>query len=214
MRGQKVDLKAIADFLFEVGMLKRTPRSGFQFLGTGHETVAEHSLRAAVIGYVLGRLSGNLATERVVLMCLFHDLVEARTGDLNYVNKKYVKADEGAAVRDMTAELPFGEEIRLLAEEFNSRATPEAQFAHDADQIEMILQLKELGDLGNRYARDWIDSARKRLRTDVGSPEPVGGVDQWLASEVGLQLLQAGEGAFSDHPVRLLAGQLDIQHMR
>ena len=54
MRGRKVDLKAIADFLFEVGMLKRTPRSGFQFLGTGHETVAEHSLRAAVIGYVTG----------------------------------------------------------------------------------------------------------------------------------------------------------------
>jgi putative hydrolase of HD superfamily len=168
MRGRKVDLKAIADFLFEVGMLKRTPRSGFQFLGTGKETVAEHSLRTAVIGYVLGRLSGNLATERVVLMCLFHDLVEARTGDLNYVNKKYVKADERAAVRDMTADLPFGEEIRLLADEFNARTTPEAQSAHDADQIEMILQLKELGDLGNRYARDWIDSARKRLHTDVG----------------------------------------------
>ena len=102
-------------------------------------------------------------------MCLFHDLVEARTGDLNYVNKKYVKADEEAAVRDMTADLPFGEEIRLLADEFNARATPEAEFAHDADQIEMILQLKELGDLGNRYARDWIDSARKRLRTDDGN---------------------------------------------
>ena len=163
-----VELKAIADFLFEVGMLKRTPRSGFQFLGTGHETVAEHSLRAAVIGYTLGRLSGNVATERIVLMCLFHDLVEARTGDLNYVNKKYVKADEEAAVRDMTAELPFGDEIRSLAEEFNARSTPEAEFARDADQIEMILQLKELGDLGNRYARDWIDSARKRLRTDMG----------------------------------------------
>ena len=99
-----MELKAIADFLFEVGMLKRTPRSGFQFLGTGRETVAEHSLRCAVIGYVLARMSGDISTERVVFMCLFHDLVEARTGDLNYVNKKYVQANESAALRDMTEE--------------------------------------------------------------------------------------------------------------
>jgi putative hydrolase of HD superfamily len=163
-----VELKPIADFLFEVGMLKRTPRSGFQFLGTGNETVAEHSLRAAIIGYVLARMSGTPAGDRVVLMCLFHDLVEARTGDLNYVNKRYVKADEEAAVRDMTAALPFGEEIRRLAEEFNERSTRESEMANDADQLEMILQLKELGDLGNRYAADWISSAVKRLRTDEG----------------------------------------------
>jgi putative hydrolase of HD superfamily len=164
----EVELAAIADFLFEVGMLKRTPRSGFQFLGTGSETVAEHSLRVAIIGYVLAKMSGKFAPEKIVLMCLFHDLVEARTGDLNYVNKRYVKADEDAAVLDMTAQLPFGNEIRGLAEEFNTAGTPEANMAHDADQLEMILQLKELGDLGNRYAADWITSAVKRLRTDDG----------------------------------------------
>lgn len=163
-----MELKAIADFLFEVGMLKRTPRSGFQFLGTGKETVAEHSLRCAVIGYVLARMAGGLATDKVVLMCLFHDLVEARTGDLNYVNKKYVKANEAAALRDMTDGLPFGEEVRSLTEEFNERASAESLCAHDADQIEMILQLKELGDLGNRYAKDWITAAVKRLHTDNG----------------------------------------------
>ncbi len=163
-----MELKAIADFLFEVGMLKRTPRSGFQFLGTGKETVAEHSLRCAVIGYTLSRMSAESDTSRVVLMCLFHDLVEARTGDLNYVNKKYVIADEKSAVRDMTANLPFGEEIRLLTEEFNSRTSYESQLANDADQIEMILQLKELGDLGNPYSREWILTATKRLRTEKG----------------------------------------------
>lgn len=163
-----MELKAIADFLFEVGMLKRTPRSGFQFLGTGKETVAEHSLRCAVIGYVLAGMCKELSAEKVVFMCLFHDLVEARTGDLNYVNKKYVRADEDAALRDMTENLPFGDEIRQLTREFNERGTPEAEAANDADQIEMILQLKELGDLGNRYAQDWINAAMKRLRTEDG----------------------------------------------
>ena len=47
-------------------------------------------------------------------MCLFHDLVEARTGDLNYVSKKYVQADEVAAVNDMTVNLPFGDEEEKL----------------------------------------------------------------------------------------------------
>jgi 5'-deoxynucleotidase YfbR-like HD superfamily hydrolase len=49
-------MKNIANFLFEAGMLKRTPRSGFQFLGTGAESVAEHILRTSYIGYALGKL--------------------------------------------------------------------------------------------------------------------------------------------------------------
>ncbi len=163
-----MDYKAIADFLFEVGMLKRTPRSGFQFLGSGKETVAEHSLRTAVIGYTLAKMSEDVSTERIVFMCLFHDLVEARTGDLNYVNKKYVHADEAAAVADMTAGLPFGPDIRALTDEFNERSTPESLIANDADQLEMIVELKELSDLGNPYAREWIGSATKRLQTPVG----------------------------------------------
>lgn len=150
-------------------MLKRTPRSGFQFLGTGKETVAEHSLRCAIIGYTLSRMRSDSDTAKVVLMCLFHDLVEARTGDLNYVNKRYVTANEDAAVKDMTANLPFGEEIRSLTHEFNGRQSLESRLANDADQIEMILQLKELGDLGNPYSREWISTATKRLKTEEGS---------------------------------------------
>ncbi len=163
-----MELEKIADFLFEVGMLKRTPRTGFQFLGTGKETVAEHSFRCAVIGYVLAKMDNGVDIEKVLRLCLFHDLVEARTGDLNYVNKRYVTADEESAVLDMTKNLPFGAEIRSLAEEFNARETMESRMAHDADQLEMILQLKELGDLGNAYSKDWITTAMKRLYTQQG----------------------------------------------
>ena len=163
-----MDLKAISEFLFEVGMLKRTPRTGWQFLGTGQESVADHSMRCAVIGYVLARMAGVDPVETVVLMCLFHDLVEARTGDLNYMNKKYVTSDEESAMQDMTDNLFFGEEIRGLFAEFTDRDTLAAKLARDADQLELILQLKELGDLGNRYAADWISSAVKRLQTEPG----------------------------------------------
>jgi putative hydrolase of HD superfamily len=33
-------LEKIVDFLFEVGMLAKTPRSGFFFLGSGEQSVA------------------------------------------------------------------------------------------------------------------------------------------------------------------------------
>jgi len=157
----------IANFLFEAGMLKRTPRSGFQFLGSGAESVAEHIFRTVYVGYVLGKMHGEADVDRIVKMCLFHDLPEARTGDLNYVNKKYVKVDEEKAVAELAGTVPFGGEIEELIREFNEGNTTEALLARDADQIEMILALKEYKDLGNVYADEWLDFAIKRLVSDV-----------------------------------------------
>jgi putative hydrolase of HD superfamily len=158
----------IADFLFEVGMLSKTPRSGYQFLGSGKESVAEHVLRTVFVGYALCKLDDSLDELRVLKMCVLHDLPEARTGDMNYVNKKYVDVDEEKAVRELTEELFFGEEIKAAIEEFNRKETKEALIALDADQIALILQLKEYGDLGNRYAEEWINFALKRLNTETG----------------------------------------------
>jgi len=158
-------MKDIVNFLFEVGMLSKTPRTGFQFLGSGHENVAEHILRAIFIGYTLCKLEKDADELKVLRMCLVHDLPEARTGDMNYVSKKYVRVDEGKAVRELTETLFFGGEIKALIDEFNGMETKESLIVHDADQLALILQLKEYGDLGNRYSREWIKFARKRLHT-------------------------------------------------
>lgn len=160
-------MKRIANFLFETGMLKRTPRTGFQFLGSGAESVAEHIFRTVYIGYTLGHLVKNADTDKIVKMCLFHDLPESRTGDLNYVNKKYVEADEEKAIRDLTGTLPFGDEMRRLIQEFIKGESLEARLACDADQLEMILALKEYKDLGNTYADEWLAFAFRRLKTDI-----------------------------------------------
>jgi putative hydrolase of HD superfamily len=101
-------------------------------------------------------------------MCALHDLPEARTGDMNYVNKKYVDVDEAKAVRELTEGLSFGDDIRQSIEEFNAKETPEARAVRDADQIALILQLKEYGDLGNKYSAEWIKFALQRLTTDAG----------------------------------------------
>ncbi len=160
-------MKSLANFFFEVGMLKRTPRTGFQFLGSGAESVAEHSFRTAVIGYTLAKMDGGVDVGRVLQLCLFHDVPEARTGDLNYVNKKYVKVDEGKAVADLARTLPFGDEYLETLREFGEANSPEALIAHDADQLEMILALKEYKDLGNRYAEEWYPFSVRRLKTET-----------------------------------------------
>ena len=159
-------MKELANFLFEVGMLQKTPRSGFQFLGSGRESVAEHVLRTIFIGYVLSKLEPDIDQQKIFKMCLFHDLAEARTGDMNYVNKKYVTVDEEKAVCELTDTLPFGGEIKSVVSEFNARETLESLIAHDADQLALILQLKEYGDLGNKYSKEWIAFALQRLATD------------------------------------------------
>lgn len=160
-------LKRLADFLFEAGMLRKTPRTGYQFLGTGSENVAEHSFRTAVAGYVLAKMAGA-DTSRTAMLCLFHDLHEARTGDFNYVNRIYNQSDRSASLKDATEGTGLGEDILGMWDELEDADTIEGRLAQDADQIDMILNLKEQWDLGNQYAKKWMDSALKRLRTPEG----------------------------------------------
>jgi 5'-deoxynucleotidase YfbR-like HD superfamily hydrolase len=160
-------LQPIVHFLFEVGMLRRTPRSGLQFLGSGDDSVAEHLLRAAYVALAVGSLVPGVDRSKLVLMCLVHDLAEARTGDLNYENKKYVTADEERALQDLASTLPFGGDLEALVSEFNARTTLEARLANDCDQLELLLVLKEELDRGNPQAREWIPFAVKRLREPI-----------------------------------------------
>ncbi len=159
-------IKRTVEFLFEVGMLKKTPRTGYQFLGSGRESVADHSFRTAIIGYVLASQEPDADRSKVVLMCLFHDLPEARTGDHNYVNKRYVKTDEEKAISDQVSELPFADEVMALIREFSNDDTLEARLSRDADQLDLILELKEQLSLGNSNAKDWLSFAVKRLLTE------------------------------------------------
>jgi len=160
-------MKSIANFLFEMGMLKKTPRTGFQFLGTGGESVAEHVFQTIFIGYTLCKLETDADELKVMKMCLVHDLPGARTGDMNYVNKKYVTVDEKKAVKELTDTLFFGQDIKCAIDEFNEKTSLESRLAHDADQLALILQLKENGDLGNKYSQEWISFVLKRLCTET-----------------------------------------------
>ncbi len=160
-------LTRLADFLFEAGMLRKTPRTGYQFLGSGAENVAEHSFRAALIGFVLASRAGA-DPQKTMAMCLFHDLHEARTGDFNYVNKLYNTCDARRAMADALAGTGLSGAVMPLFDELEAAESQEARLAQDADQIDLIANLKEELDLGNRYAAAWIEAAMARLRTEPG----------------------------------------------
>jgi len=160
-------MKELINFLFEVGMLKKTPRTGYQFLGSGKESVAEHTFRMTIIGYLLSLQEPQADSMKTTLMCLFHDLHEARTGDHNYVNKRYVQIDEEKAVQDLAKGLPVRDQIVSLTREFAEGKSLEACISRDADQLDLILSLKEQQDLGNPYAREWIHYALKRLLSEA-----------------------------------------------
>ena len=168
MDTNKNDEMRLINFLFEALMLKRTPRSGYAFLGHGRESVAEHSFGVIIVAFVLGRMRKNVDLEKLLKMTLFHDLAEARTGDMNYMNKRYTTCNEDQAMTDATAGLPFENELLDLWKEWQAKESPEAQLAADADQLDMILELRRLETLGSRDAKDWLTYAQKRLRTKEG----------------------------------------------
>lgn len=160
-------LTRLADFLFECGMLRKTPRTGYQFLGTGSENVAEHSFRTAVIGHILA-LRAGADVARTTYMCLFHDLHESRTGDFNYVNRIYNQSDRTMALKHAAGGTGLEEDILGYWEELEETESLESQLAQDADQLDFIVNLKEEADLGNRYAADWLEIALQRVRTQWG----------------------------------------------
>ncbi len=161
-------MEKIADLLFEARMLKMISRSGYSFLGAGDETVAEHSFITAFIAYVMTKIIPDIDALKLISMCLVHDLPEARIGDLNTVQKKYITADEDKALMDTLQGIQFGESLSDLIKEFNEGKTMEAKLAHDADQLAFVIDLKALKDTGHTSPGEWLPPVLNRLTTETG----------------------------------------------
>jgi putative hydrolase of HD superfamily len=160
-------LVPLVNFLHEAGMLAEIPRSGFAFLGSGKQSVAEHSYRVALTAHVLASLfSQKIDKYKLMMLCLLHDLPESRIGDLNYVQKKYVTAHTQKALNDIEKDSVLGPEVVSWIKEYEEGNTLEAKLAHDADQLELLLMLKQEEEKGNERAAEWYKNAIKRLITD------------------------------------------------
>lgn len=167
------NLKEITKLFFEFGHLRRVAHIGWSLTGVEKpDSVAEHSLRAAQIGYILADLE-NADADKVAVMCLFHDLGETRTGDhhrvaTNYLEYFTAKDAEETAFKEQMSILPERSKNALssLMDEFNARETLEGKCAKDADYLEQVVTAKEYMDIGYKGCQDWINNIKKAVKTE------------------------------------------------
>lgn len=163
-------MKDIVKYVYEIGQLKRVKRSGWWMVGIRDpESVAEHSFRVAIIGYILASLEG-VDAQKVATMCLFHDTAEARINDPHLLVKRYldVKQGEALAASEQRERLPssIADPLALLVHEYEGKESLESRVAHDADALECLIQAREYQVQGYGEVQDWIDNSYKALKTE------------------------------------------------
>lgn len=186
------DLSAVAHFLYEAGALKHARRTGWWMAGVRDpESVAEHSWRTSLIATIIAKLEGA-DPARAAFLAVWHDTQESRTGDVNYLGKKYsTGVDPREVTADQTAGMPevLVSAVRDLVAEYEAKESPEAVCARDADKLECLLQGIEYRSQGYESAQRWIDNSYGRLTTETArrlADELLGqGPLDWLRSALG-----------------------------
>ena len=110
------------------------------------ESVAEHSWRAALFACLLAPEFPGVDQEKLIKMCLFHDMGEAFTGDIPVFekNESHEQAEAQALAR-WTASLPapWDTELAALFQELEEGESLEARLCHAIDKLEVVIQHDE-----------------------------------------------------------------------
>ena len=156
-------IKRLTSFLYEIGNLRKIIRGHQQTLLASDLTdnIATHSFRVTWIGYFLAKnMKAN--ADKVLKMCLMHDIEEVRSGDHNWIHKKYTKIFEDEIRSEQFSELSGTEELRQLSKEYDERKTLESKIAKDADLLDQIFLLREYEWQGNKEASIWLGAKTKQ----------------------------------------------------
>ncbi len=148
--------RKISEFLFEIGTMRKIPRMHQQNLLSQDlsDNIATHSYRVAMIAWFLAKLE-KVDPYKTTMMALLHDMGEIRSGDHNYVHKKYVKIFEEEISKEQLGDLPFSD-LFEINKEYNERESKESIVAKDADLLDQIILLKEYVHQGNSEAKIWL----------------------------------------------------------
>jgi len=132
-------------FLILIDKMKSVYRQTLLADKSRRETDAEHSWHMAVMAMLFSPFAPEgVDTDRVIKMCLVHDLVEIYAGDTFCYDVKAgedKKEREELSAQKLFSVLPEGDgkEIRALWEEFESQETPDALFAASLDRFQPLI---------------------------------------------------------------------------
>ena len=172
------------DILHVAERLKDTPRH-CTTTKRRTESVAEHSWRISLMAFLLRHEFPELDIDKVVDMCLIHDLGECFTGDI----PTFIKTDDDREVEDLlfnqwVQSLPeeLSKEISELYKEMDAQETKEAKLYKSLDKLEALIQHNESPidtwseneyELNKTYAfdtvafSDWLTELRKEILDDT-----------------------------------------------
>ena len=147
-----------------------------------HESVAEHSWRIALMAMLIAPEFPEADMDKVIRMCLIHDLGEAFTGDIPTFWKTEADTEKEDAVFDHWVQsLPSEtkQEFSALLAEMNALETAEAKIYKALDKMEAVIQHNE---------------------SDIST---------WLPLEYGLQLTYGAENVKFSPWFRNLKAEID-----
>ncbi len=160
-----MDINKITNFFFEIATLRRLTRSHRQMIQEVSDNISDHSFRVAIIGMILANLD-QCDENKVLKMCLFHDVAEARTGDANFINKQYTVLHEKEAQKDQMQGLPIADEILEILQEYKQRKSKESIVAKDADLLDQMVLQQDYFYKDEKNRKRWQDYTEKSLITD------------------------------------------------
>ena len=187
-----MESKALLAALHVAERLKDTVRHCYTS-GGRRESVAEHSWRIALMAELMRDEFPEADMDKVVAMCLIHDLGEAFTGDIpSFLKTAQDETREAALLDRWLCELPApaGERMRGLFREMEERKTLEARIFKALDGLEAVIQHNESDlatwsdnefELNMHYADDkvafspYLIELREAVRAETAAKIAAGG---------------------------------------
>lgn len=149
------------------------------------ESVAEHSWRISLMALLLRHEFPELDIDKVVDMCLIHDLGECFTGDIPaFMKTDSDRQTEDSLLHQWVVSLPpeVSKDLAALYEEMDAQQTGEAKLYKALDKLEAIIQHNESPidtwaeheyELNKTYGFDaaafseWLTDLRKEILADT-----------------------------------------------
>lgn len=159
------------NLLYYTEILKHLERQGWKQKNIPKvETVASHSWQMAMLAlFLLNHTNEQYDFNKIIQLCLIHDLAESIIGDITPKEKSYKnkKTIEQEAMQKISTDTNFPLLYELFME-YEEKQTKEAKLANDLDQIDMYMQsLAYEKKYSNQDLEEFRTSAKTRLITTL-----------------------------------------------